>query len=299
MLYAQSEHTSFSGDSLQPGNHTGRKWLVGAGTALGYGGSFVLLNKAWYKGYARSSFHTFDDSGEWQQMDKIGHAWSAYNMSSATTALWQWAGVQKNTGVMLGSGTALLYLLSIEYLDGRSAQWGWSWADMGADFFGTGLYAAQALAWKAQRVRLKFSAHYRHYETSLLPRADALFGKSLPERLLKDYNAQSYWLSFNIRSFFPRSGWPSWLNLSIGYGADGMFGGYENIAYDKNGNTIFDRRDIRRYRQWYLSPDIDLSKIRTESKLLKTVFSVFNTLKIPAPALSFSNNKFRVKGLVF
>ena len=270
-----------------------REWLVGGASALVYGGSFIFLNKAWYKGYPRSSFHTFNDGGEWLQMDKVGHAWTAYTTSRLTTRAWQWAGVGHNTSLLLGTGTSLLYMLSIEYLDGRSAEWGWSWPDAGADVFGAALFAVQETGWKQQRIQLKFSSYYKKYTSAALQqRANDIYGKSLAERLLKDYNAQTYWLSFNINSFFKTKKLPSWLNIAIGYGANGMFGGYQNIAYDKNGAVIFDRRDIKRYRQWYLAPDIDLTKIKTKSKLLKTFFDVF-TLVIPVPSLEFSNKKFK------
>jgi hypothetical protein len=89
------------------------------------------------------------------------------------------------------------------------------------------------------------------------------------------------------------------LNISIGYGADGMLGGYENIAYDKNGNISFNRQDIKRYRQWYLSPDVDLTKINTKSKLLRTVLAGLNAIKIPAPSLELSNGKLKGHWLSF
>jgi hypothetical protein len=276
-----------------------RKWLVGGGTAIIYGTSFIYLNEAWYKDYPRSSFHSFNDFGEWMQMDKIGHAWTAYTASRISSAMWQWAGVNKNTAVLLGSGTSLLYMLSIEYLDGRSAEWGWSWGDVGADIFGAGLFAAQEKLWSEQRLQLKFSSHRINYEPDLTPRVDNLFGKSLPERLLKDYNAQTYWMSFNINSFLKIEHFPSWLNLSIGYGANGMLGGRENLVRDENGNTTFDRRDIQRYRQLYLAPDIDLTKIKTRSKFLHAVFGALNSFKFPAPTLEFSNNKVKLHGLSF
>lgn len=277
-----------------------RKWLVGTASVLGYGGSFIFLNEAWYKGYPRSSFHTFNDAGEWMQMDKIGHAWTAYHTSRINTDLWKWAGVSDRKSVLLGSGTSLLYMLSIEYLDGRSAEWGWSWPDAGADIFGASLFAAQQLTWEEQKISIKFSSHRKNYTpASLEQRANDLFGKSLQERLLKDYNAQTYWLSLNLRSILKSSQLPSWLNIAVGYGADNMFGGYENLAFDKNGNVLFDRRDIKRYRQWYLAPDIDLTKIKTKSSFLKTVFSLVNVLKIPAPALELSNGKLKGHWIAF
>ena len=275
----------------EPFQKNSRKWIIGAGTTLAYGGSFIFLNQAWYKDYPRSSFHSFNDAGEWMQMDKIGHAWTAYTVGKATTALWRWAGVNGRTSVFLGSATSLLYMLSIEYLDGRSAEWGWSWADVAADFSGGLLFTAQELEWKQQKILLKFSSYKKNYESPLNARADDLFGKTLPERLLKDYNAQTYWLSFNVNSFLQNKNFPDWLNISFGYGADGMLGGYENRAYDKSGNITFDRRDIQRYRQWYLAPDIDLTKIKTNSKIVRTILFAANCLKVPSPSLEFSRGK--------
>ena len=42
------------------------------------------------------------------------------------------------------------------------------------------------------------------------------------------------------------------------------------------------------YSQFYLSLDIDLVKIKTKSKFLKSVFSVINFIKIPAPTLEIN-----------
>lgn len=232
-------------------------------------------------------------------MDKIGHAWTAYTTGRVTASMWQWAGVSKGKSLLLGPGTSLLYMLSIEYLDGRSAEWGWSWGDVGADVFGCVLFAGQEAMWNKQNIQLKFSSHKKKYDPSLATRANDLFGKSLYERWLKDYNAQTYWLSFNVKDILKTEKIPAWLNISFGYGADGMLGGYENLAKDKDGIVIFDRRDIKRYRQWYLAPDIDLTKIKTNSKFLHALFGALNSFKFPAPAIELSNGKLKMKGLAF
>jgi hypothetical protein len=276
-----------------------RQWLVGGLSVAVYGGSLIALNKAWYQHYPRSSFHTFNDIGEWLQMDKTGHGWTAYNYSRVATALWSWAGLPNNRSALIGSLGGFVYMTVIEFLDAHSAEWGWSWGDMAANVSGSGLFAVQQMAWKEQRIQFKFSVHRTRYEGDLENRADDLFGKSLPERLLKDYNAQTYWLSFNLSSFMPESRFPGWLDIAMGYGANGMFGGYRNIAQDKNGNITFYRPDIKRYRQWYLSPDVDFSRIKTKSKVLKTVFAVVNILKIPAPSLEFSQGRLKSHWLQF
>jgi hypothetical protein len=65
-----------------------------------------------------------------------------------------------------------------------------------------------------------------------------------------------------------------------------MLGGRENKWVDEGGNEI-NRTDAERYRRLFLSFDLDLTRIPTRNKTLKTIFSVVNVLKIPAPTIEF------------
>ncbi|HEX2628049.1 MAG TPA: hypothetical protein VHM26_03530, partial [Chitinophagaceae bacterium] len=130
-------------------------------------------------------------------------------------------------------------------------------------------------------------------------RSNDLFGQSWAERMLKDYNAQTYWLSVNPWSFNKNGRFPKWLNIAVGYGATGMYGGFENTWVDDGGNTIT-RFDQTRKRQFYLSPDIDLTKFPVKKKFWRTVLSVANAFKFPAPALMLdSKGKFRAYAFYF
>jgi len=266
-----------------------------------YVGSLFILNEAWYKNYPKQGFTSFDDSKEWLQMDKIGHGWSAYTLSLASTETWKWAGLSDKKAAIIGSASGFAFLTVIELLDAHSTHWGWSWSDIAANTVGTGLFLSQELLWHEQRIQFKFSFHHKDYvDETLNVRSDDLFGSSTMSRMLKDYNGQTYWFSTNLKSFFKESRLPPWLNIAVGYGADGMFGGTENKAYDANGNVTFDRTDIPRVRQFYLAPDIDLTKIKTNKKWLKTVFLLLNTLKFPAPALMVdSKGTVKVYGIYF
>jgi hypothetical protein len=262
--------------------------LVSGAHAALWAGSYIALNKAWYAGYPRSSFHFFNDNNEWNQMDKFGHAWTAYHIGRLSTEMWEWSGLPRKRSVILGSLSALAYQSIIEIQDGFSAEWGFSWGDMTANTIGAAAFAAQELGWKEQRIQVKFSYCPYDYPPGLTARRNELFGKSLPERILKDYNSQTYWFSANLKSFFPNSGLPPWLNISLGYGADGMLGGIQNKWTDKLGNS-FDRSDMPRIRRFFLAPDIDLTKIKTHSKFLKSVFFTLNIVKIPTPALELDS----------
>ena len=274
--------------------------LVTAANIVGYGGALIGLNALWYAKYPRSGFHFFDDNNEWLQMDKVGHVYSAYSESRATMELWRWAGLSRKKSIWIGGLSGVAYQSIIEVLDGFSSEYGFSPGDFTANVLGSAAFISQQLAWNDERIQIKFSFHRKNYGSQQLnDRANDLYGNAEIQRFIKDYNGQTYWLSANIRSFIPDTKLPRWLNISVGYGADGMFGGVKNIGYDDNGNVVFDRQDIKRYRQWYLAPGVDFTKIRTNKKGVKILLFVLNSLKFPAPALEFSNGKFNGHWLVF
>ncbi len=274
--------------------------LITATNIVGYGAALIGLNAAWYSKYPRSAFHFFNDDAEWLQIDKAGHIYSAYMESNASMELWRWAGLPRKERIWIGGLSGVAYQSIIEILDGFSAEYGFSLGDFTANILGSAAFISQELAWDEQRIKIKFSFHKKNYgEADLDARANQLYGKTEIERFIKDYNAQSYWLSGNIHSFFPETKLPRWLNISVGYGAEGMFGGTKNVAYDKSGNLVFDRTDIRRYRQWYLSPDVDFTKIRTHKKAVKILLFVLNSFKFPAPTLEFSKGSFKGHWMVF
>ncbi len=264
--------------------------LITGANIVGYGASMIALYSDWYSNYPQSSFHFFNDNHEWKQVDKVGHAYSAYVESNGSMELWRWAGLSRNKRIWIGGLSGVAYQTIIETLDGFSSEWGWSWGDMGANIFGSGLVIGQELAWDDQRIKMKFSFHKKNYDSpDLNKRADDLYGKSFSERMIKDYNGQSYWLSANLKSFFPKSNLPSWLSVAFGYGADGMFGATANVGSDDHGNINFDRRDIQRYRQFYIAPDFDLTKIKTRSYLIKIALIALNSFKFPAPSLEYNS----------
>jgi hypothetical protein len=147
---------------------------------------------------------------------------------------------------------------------------------------------------------MKFSSHINDYSVyGLNNRADSIFRRNFFTRTLKDYNAQTYWLSINVKSFFKQTKLPAWFNVALGYGAGGMFAGSSNLVRDDYGNIIFNRSDIPRYRQFYIAPDIDFTKIKTHSKFLKGTFFVLNAFKFPTPALALSQGCLQWKWMVF
>jgi uncharacterized protein YfiM (DUF2279 family) len=292
-------HVTANGTAVYPYNKK-RVRLVTIGNIVGYGSTLVGFYSAWYRQYPQTNFHSFNDSREWLQVDKVGHFYGAYIGSYGSSEMWRWTGLPRNKRIWIGGLSGAAYQTVIETLDGFSKGWGWSWSDIAANLLGSGAVISQQLAWDEMRITFKFSFHQRNYgDAELNRRADKLFGKSPTERFIKDYNAQTYWASINLQSFFPTSRLPRWLNIAIGYGAEGLFGAENNIAKDDNGNVTFNRTDIKRYRQWYIAPDIDLTKIKTNKKGIRLVLGILNAFKFPAPSLEFSNGSFKVNGVHF
>jgi hypothetical protein len=78
-----------------------------------------------------------------------------------------------------------------------------------------------------------------------------------------------------------------------------MLGGRENLWTDASGVTT-DRRDVARYRRIFLSLDVDLTRIPVRDRRLKTLFSLLNIVKVPAPAIEWdTRGRLRAHGLYF
>jgi hypothetical protein len=249
--------------------------------------TLVGLSSIWYSDYSKTSFRLFNDNDQWLQMDKVGHVYSSYQLGKFGYDALNWAGVRKKDKLLYGATLGFAFLTAVEVFDGYSSEWGFSLGDVAANAGGTALFVSQELLWNEQRIIPKFSFHTTPYASA---RPNVL-GSSLSEQILKDYNGQTYWLSFNIHSFFKQSKIPKWANIAVGYGVEGLVTGKDELV-----NTIFFDQQ-QRTRQFYLSLDVNLKKIPTKNPILKTIFSVLNTIKIPAPTIEVNGSqgvKFRL-----
>lgn len=253
ILFIQSAFSQTS-DSIPSAINKQKFKKILAAELVAYSATMIGLNQLWYANYERNAFQFFDDDAEWNQMDKIGHFGSAYYLGYMQIKILKSCGYTTKKSMLLGGATGFIFLTSVEILDGFSAAWGASPGDVIANSAGYAFLVAQELAWKEQRIMLKFSmtpSPYAKYRPNLL-------GKNFQEQLLKDYNAQTYWLSLNIGSFMKsHPQFPKWLNVADGYGADGMI----SAETDKSGNL---NQSFSRSRQFYLSLDLDLHRIKTK-----------------------------------
>lgn len=260
----------------------GRVIGVSIGTGVLYGLSMYFLYRAWYKGHARSKFHFFNDNREWLLMDKLGHASAGYNIGRGYYDLMRWSGMDNTQSALIGAGVGLVFLTSIEIFDGYSDGWGFSWGDMAANLAGAGLFFGQQYGWQDQKISMKIGwrkSIYAGYRPNLL-------GKSISQQMLKDYNGQQAWLSFNIASIIPVGpDFPRWLNFAVGFSGNGMIGGHKNPdKRDEYGRYV----KFERYRQYYIGLDIDLPRVPTNLRGISTFAHAIQFIKIPSPSLEFN-----------
>jgi uncharacterized protein YfiM (DUF2279 family) len=247
-------------------------------SAIVYTGAMIGLNSIWYSQYDKQSFQFFNDWPEWKQMDKLGHLYSAFQLSSIGSRSLQWSGVSKKKSDIAGSITSFAIMSSIEILDGFSAGYGASVSDLAANAVGSGLYLGQNLVWNEVRIYPKYSFH----RTEFASQRPGTLGDGLLEEMIKDYNGQTIWLSVDVDKFIR---FPKWLNLAVGYGA-------ENMIYARDEQNI--EQGLYPYRQLYLSLDFDLTAIKSRSKVVNTLIYFANMIKLPAPAIEFSQGKAKV-----
>lgn len=266
-----------------------RIWLVSGIQAYTEIGTFAALYPVWYAQNTTSQFHYFNDFGNWGNVDKYGHSYSAYQLSKLSSDFYRWAGVPKKKSAIIGSIIGLSFQSTLEIFDGFSNGYGFSWGDMLFNALGSGLYVSQELVWAEQKLIPKFSYHPTKY-AALRPE---ILGSNQAERFLKDYNGQTYWLSFSPNHFAKNSMFPKWLCISIGYGIDGR------IVGDQTSYTSADGITYHSKQQYYLSVDLDLKNLPIKNKTLKKIVCAFNYLKIPAPTVSFQKNKIQFLPIYF
>jgi len=272
-----------------------------ASSAITYIGTTLAFNELWYKDYPRVKFHLKDDWILWEQVDKYGHAFSAYQSAKMGYNVFEWTGISDKKAVFIGTGISIALMNTLEFMDGFSKGWGFSLYDAGFNTLGTSLFTSQQLVWKEQRISLKWSSTRPKYTTDPIATNDASFfgsqqyaaeghyGKHFWEYAFKDYNAMTIWASISPASFFMDREKKNILRsmcLSIGFGGENIYGAAYNNYHDKEGRIT--SIGLPRHKQFYLSIDLNTEMIPTNSRLLRTVFKAINFIKIPSPAMEIN-----------
>ena len=273
--------TNFSINPKEKNKKLNQLILYEVGT---YSLGLVAMNELWYKNYPKSNFHFINDNSSWLQMDKMGHIATSYYSGVNGIKLYRWAGIDDKKAIWIGGLRGTFYNSIIEILDGFSENWGASMGDFASNSFGSFIAISQELYWKEQRILIKYS----YSRSDLSYQNSELFGDNFFQRTFKDYNGQTYWISMNINSIFTsdNSQFPDWLNLALGHSAKDM---------TSPNNTTNDGR----YRQFFLSFDIDLMRIKSKNKILNVLSNFFGYIKIPFPTIEYTNNQFTLHPIYF
>ena len=239
-----------------------------------YAGGMTGLGFLWYKDSDSQPFQFFDDSQQWLQMDKIGHVFTAYQLTDINYKILKTAGLSPKKAMLYSSIGSTAMMLPIEIFDGFSKNYGASWSDAVANTIGAFLPYQQFI----------FDQNYMYPKFSFSPSSYAnlrpsTLGTSYVEQLIKDYNGQTYWISTDFNLLSRSNKFPNWLQFSVGYSGNEMVYGspQENLEKGYNAN-----------RQWLLSLDVNFSKIEAEQKWLKVLLNIINTVKIPFPAVEWN-----------
>jgi uncharacterized protein YfiM (DUF2279 family) len=283
---SQDENILKNSDSL----NKKRIVLASSGIIGVWTGSTIALQSIWYAAYPQVPFHTFDDSKSWLQMDKMGHLFSANKLSTVCYSSFRWGGLSKNKSVLLGAISGLGYLTTLELMDARNEQWGFSWSDMGANLIGTSIFALERLFSKENAIQLKFSFSKSPY-AAVRPN---ILGQNYQEQLLKDYNGQTYWISIQPQQWFNLKNVPNWISLAFGYSVNEKLVGDASNYYDALTSTYYSS-----YREFIFSLDINLNQLPIRSPLIKAILKPFNSIKIPFPSVILSQNQLHFRELYF
>lgn len=246
---------------------------------VAYGIILFLLSTLWYDFSNSSSFHWFNDGLEWFYLDKFGHAWSTYFISRIVNFILEPYNLHPKQRFFIIFFTGPILWSGIELLDGFFPNYGASYFDIIANFSGAFIFLIQYYFFKTMKFPLKFGFSPSEF-SALRPN---LLGDNLITSFFKDYNGHTYWVNIPIKGV-------KFLCLSVGYGADGLIGGHSNQYYSSD-NKWNDYSNIERVKQFYLSIDIDLDQIGTNSRLLIFIRGFLNCFRIPFPAIEFNLNE--------
>ncbi|ARK09948.1 DUF2279 domain-containing protein [Fibrella sp. ES10-3-2-2] len=258
-------------DTLSRSTRRLRTGLLLSSSVLTLGATYVYLEKRWW-GDGYTSMH-FDDGRDFRyasNIDKFGHLLGGVFTADVYYSGFRWAGLSQRRAEWYALGATAFVQLSIEFKDGFSPNYGFSWADVTIGTLGGFWPMFQRRSTFIRDSQLKFSYWQRtdkYFEhRGIEPQAFSI----------DDYINQTYWFSFSPRLLFGpqfRQKWPDWLQLSVGVGLDATT--WSPIRNGEGGLW-----------EVYLAPDIDLVKLfKPKKPLMRSVLRLLNYIKVPMPTL--------------
>jgi len=277
-LYADNPRYTFFGHT--PRRETYVQTLPAIALGVSYVGVFVTLHviqtNAWWSA-DRGEFHFQEDWPYANQVDKFGHFYSAYVMSTAWHDILAEAGMSQTPSVILGGVLGLAYQTYVEIEDGYGKNWGFSPSDEYANILGAGYFVAQSFSPFLQN----FTPRWNYTPSSWS--GDAQLTER-PATFIDDYNSTTFWLAMNVNNLLPEGAvkdlWPDWLMMDIGYGIRSY-----GVSDPSQTQTPVQSR-------FMLGLDYDWVKIIPPSRngFLNYLRQSLNYIRFPGPTLEFSSD---------
>jgi len=247
------------------GINTTRLVIFGGTVAAGITAVHLYQQNAWWK-TARAPFHFEEDLVYACNIDKIGHLYGANVLTFVLSKGLEWSNFTESNALLWGAIGSTLFQTYIEIEDGFSAYWGFDRVDLASDVVG---------AWyPVLQHHVPFFKDF-NFRFSYLPKNPGSPGaiKGQTHTVFDDYEGQTLWLTLTMKHILPESVaayWPDFLCLSLGV-------------------AVRDNLSPNRYLAWYLSPDLDMTKIiPQDTKFLKTLGEALNFIHFPMPAVRFA-----------
>jgi Predicted periplasmic lipoprotein (DUF2279) len=248
--------------------------IVGS-SIVGFSGVYLYLKQAWWKDNGQT-FH-FDRGRDWKYasgLDKMAHFTGGLIVSDAYFDACKGLKLSEKQAAWWGFGVGTFVQVLIEYKDGFSANYGFSYGDILAGSIG----ALQPL------LRQK-SAFFRNtdFKFSYWQRSARYFehrGLKITPFHTDDYLNQTYWMSTSLRYLTGNryEKIPDWLNLALGWGN-------EAESWDTNPNNP----GTGAKPEFYLALDVNLLKlIKPKRKFWIQTLKRINYLKFPMPTLQLT-----------
>lgn len=253
--------------------------VIGAAyTGLIVGLQAQMSSSWWQRG---GSFHIQEDGDYARYLDKAGHFFTGFTMSTIMGDALMECGFDYSTSTWLGASFGLAYMTMVEIQDGYAVTWGFSPSDAISNLTGAAFYAARNLVPELQNVTPRWS----YVPASLVgDRATT----ERPLTIFDDYNATTFWLNFNVENMLPASlaaHWPDWMTISVGYGCRD----YEVRSFLPDGPMLPVKRRMM------IGLDYDWLEIIPESSIgaINYIRQGLNYIRLPGPTLEFGDDGVR------
>ena len=285
-----------------------RRFYAGVGATVA-ADAVVMAGLAglWYTG-DRVPFHWYADAppedaipddgwlDDWHtyvQMDKGGHALTAWGIARAYGAYGTWSGLSDRQAGLFGATVATLFQSQIELFDGFDPAYGASRTDLVANVVGAAVGGAQvAFPGRSDAVTFKVSYHPSpYYDRTVSSVAPARFVGNA----IKDYDGLSYWAVARPSRLGAPAWWPRWLGVAVGYGGDGLEHPVSGLTTGGGEGGPVHRRQV------YLGLDLDFleAERRRLPRALRPVAAVLSIVRLPFPALELGGGGVRWHGLYY